>query len=220
MILFAIIVSLVALPGICTTGWDVSYTDGEVSTSVFTCLRNDGYVFGFVEATAGSNGLLNPNCAKTVANAHSAGIPNVDVYIFPNVSSNAAQMTKTIVQDLINSKTLSRNMIWFDIENPSLWTVSLETNIRWLLAAVNQAESMYSGCGASTCVGIHTNETQWNTIMGGSTAFSGLQLWYANYDNNPSFSGYKPFSGWSKPAIKQYVGNAAVCGTQIGKDYY
>ena len=32
---------------------------------------------------------------------------------------------------------------------------------------------------------------------------SNRQLWYAHYDNNPSFSDFSPFGGWSKPAIKQ-----------------
>lgn len=35
---------------------------------------------------------------------------------------------------------------------------------------------------------------------------------YAHYDNNPTFSDFVPFGGWSKPAIKQYVGDATLCG--------
>ena len=41
-------------------------------------------------------------------------------------------------------------------------------------------------------------------IFGGS--YSGgakYPLWYAHYDNNPSFSDFTPFGGWTKPAIKQ-----------------
>lgn len=39
---------------------------------------------------------------------------------------------------------------------------------------------------------------------------------YAHYDNNPSFSDFQQFGGWSHPGIKQYAGDATVCGKGIG----
>lgn len=47
----------------------------------------------------------------------------------------------------------------------------------------------------------------WQTIFGSTTAcskFTSLPLWYAHYDNNPSFSDYSKYSfgGWSTPNIK------------------
>lgn len=41
-------------------GFDLSYFQGDVSESVFSCLLNDGYDFGIIEATAGSEYELNP----------------------------------------------------------------------------------------------------------------------------------------------------------------
>jgi len=204
----------------CTNGWDVSYFQGSISSSTFSCLKNNGYVFGIIEATVGSQGTLNPYCAGNVKNAHAGGIPNVDVYIFPNISYNPTTMTSNIVTALKNAGALSKNMIWFDIESPSYWSSSASSNINWLQSAVNEANSLYKGCGLSTCVGIYSSASQWNPIMGGSTQFSGHQLWYAHYDNNPSFSDFQPFGGWTKPAIKQYAGTTSICGTQIDKDYY
>ena len=43
---------------------------------------------------------------------------------------------------------------------------------------------------------------------------------YAHYDDNPSFSDFEAFGGWSRPAIKQYEGDAVVCGVDIDKDWY
>ena len=40
---------------------------------------------------------------------------------------------------------------------------------------------------------------------------------YAHYDNNPSFSDFSPFGGWSKPSIKQYAGDATECGKYWGE---
>jgi hypothetical protein len=41
--------------------------------------------------------------------------------------------------------------------------------------------------------------------------FRELPLWYAHYDGVLSFSDFKPFSGWEKPAIKQYKGSSILC---------
>lgn len=46
------------------------------------------------------------------------------------------------------------------------------------------------------------------------------QLWYAHYDNSASFSDFSPFGGWTKPAIKQYVGDTTLCGAGVDKNYY
>ena len=46
--------------------------------------------------------------------------------------------------------------------------------------------------------------SQWQPIMGSSwTGGSSYPLWYAHYDNNPSFSDFTAFNGWSSPAMKQ-----------------
>jgi hypothetical protein len=42
----------------------------------------------------------------------------------------------------------------------------------------------------------------------------------AHYDNNPSFSDFRSFGGWSRPAIKQYHGTAYECGAGIDKNWY
>lgn len=84
----------------------------------------------------------------------------------------------------------------------------------------NQIDAMYKGCGAATCVGIYTSASQWNPIACGSTALSGHPIWYAHYDNNPSFSDWAPFGGWSRPSIKQYKDTTSICGTQIDYDWY
>ena len=43
---------------------------------------------------------------------------------------------------------------------------------------------------------------------------------YAHYDNDPSFSDFKPFGGWSKPSIKQYAGDKTVCGAGVDLNFY
>ena len=124
-----------------------------------------------------------------VARAHAAGIPNIDVYIFPDTSQSASSSMTTLINDLKNAGVLTTNMIWMDIENTAYWSSSCSDNQSWLSDAISTIQSMYSGCGLSTCVGIYSSSSQWSPIMCNTSEFSSHQLWYAHYDNNPSFSG-------------------------------
>jgi hypothetical protein len=49
---------------------------------------------------------------------------------------------------------------------------------------------------------------------------SSFPLWYPHYDNNPSYSDWYSFGGWSKPAIKQYVGDTSACSASVDLNYY
>ncbi len=62
----------------------------------------------------------------------------------------------------------------------------------------------------------------WQTIMGSFTACTGLggeQLWYAHYDNVPSFSDFVAFGGWKTPHVKQFAGTTSLCGAGVDKNY-
>ena len=69
--------------------------------------------------------------------------------------------------------------VWMDIESTSSWSSSCSDNQSWLSQAISQVESMYNGCGLSTCVGIYSSSSQWSPIMCDTTEFSNHQLWYA-----------------------------------------
>ena len=42
---------------------------------------------------------------------------------------------------------------------------------------------------------------------------------YAHYDNNPSFSDFSAFGGWSSPHAKQYAGDVTQCSLSVDKNY-
>jgi hypothetical protein len=45
-------------------------------------------------------------------------------------------------------------------------------------------------------------------------------LWYAHYDDNPSFSDFAAFGGWAHPSIKQFAGTTSLCGAGVDKNFY
>jgi hypothetical protein len=128
----------------------------------------------------------------------------VDVYIFPNTGHDAASEMSTYISSLKSDGVLNTNMIWMDIEGTQYWSSSCATNQKWLSDAIKKIDSMYTGCGMKSCVGIYTSSSQWSPIMCNTAEFSSHQLWYAHYDNKASFSDFSPFGGWTKPAMKQF----------------
>lgn len=111
-------------------------------------------------------------------------------------------------------------MVWVDVEaNPSSgckWT-DANSNCQFLQELVNALK------GHGMHVGIYASSSQWQSIFGARgncPYFTGQQLWYAHYDNNPSFSDFSSFGGWSKPNIKQYKGDTTLCGAGVDMDFY
>ena len=49
-------------------------------------------------------------------------------------------------------------------------------------------------------VGLYASRFMWNSILGGydtcQQASVNMPLWYAHYDNTPSFSDFSGFGGW------------------------
>lgn len=107
-------------------------------------------------------------------------------------------------------------MLWIDVEGPqsSYWGPTAEENVAFLDAMVQE------GLKRGISLGIYSSASQWNPIMGSSTKFSYLPLWYPHYDNNPSYSDWVSFGGWSKPSIKQYIGTTSICSASVDKNFY
>src|SRR3989338_50428 len=154
-------------------GTDVSQL---ISTSSWTCLKNQGYKFAVVRAFQ-STGNPDANCPTSVANAHNAGISPVDVYMFPcpKCSASASSQVSSAISYL-KDHSVKYSKFWLDIEGTQYWSSSTSTNPAFFNELVKQAKSM----GAS--VGVYTSSSQWGPIMGSSFhGGSDLPLWYAHY---------------------------------------
>merc|ERR1711862_588806 len=46
------------------------------------------------------------------------------------------------------------------------------SNQNWLKEAIDTINSLYKGCGLSTCVGIYASESQWSPIMCNTSEFT------------------------------------------------
>mmetsp|Transcript_32873 Transcript_32873/g.57419 ORF Transcript_32873/g.57419 Transcript_32873/m.57419 type:complete len:207 (+) Transcript_32873:6130-6750(+) len=189
-----------------TLGVDVSEY-----TNVFSCLKSSGYTFAIVRGYQ-SNGQVDPNAVNNIKNARSAGFSYVDVYAFPCVPcGNAAGQANALVSALSGQ---NYGTIWLDVETYN-WSSSQSSNQSFITSFINAVKSK------GKAAGIYSSYYNWQSIVGLSwSGVSSLPLWYAHYDNNPSFSDFQSFGGWSKPAIKQYAGDKTVCGAGVDLNYY
>jgi len=106
-----------------------------------------------------------------------------------------------------NCKTQWTGKIWLDIEGSQYWLGSASSNQAWYKQLVDACTTYGVSCG------VYSSASQWSAIFG-STSFvygNNLQLWYAHYDNIPSFYDFSSFGGWTSPYAKQY-GGGSVCG--------
>ena len=210
-----ILAALTISTTLATKGVDYS-TPQSVATH--QCWKNNGISFAIPRAYC-SYGGIDANGINNVNNARAAGIPYVDIYMFPCRGKSAS----TQVDELINHMGSSNfGMIWLDIEtNPSSgcsWaSFSGSSNCAHVTEAVNRIRAR------GKTPGIYSNYYMWESIMGGAGQCAGLgnvPLWYAHYDGLASFSDFRSFGGWTKPNMKQYIGDTTLCGAGVDLSFY
>ena len=157
---------------------------------------------------------MDPNCAYNVNNARAAGFPYVDVYMFPCYPcGNPTGQMDTLIAGLSG---LNYGIIWLDIETYQ-WSSSQSSNQAFIQSLIEEGKKK------GKTLGIYSSYYNWESIVGLNWCYpanQGLGLWYAHYDNNPSFSDFTPFGCWSKPNIKQYAGDATECSFSVDKNWY
>jgi GH25 family lysozyme M1 (1,4-beta-N-acetylmuramidase) len=210
--IIASIVLLLALShaALATKGVDLSTLS---SASAFTCMRNNGYGGFAIPRVATSVGTIDHNGIQSVINAHAGGMAHVDGYIFPcpHCGDPEGQIKRAVAA--LRSAGATIGMLWLDIEGTQYWK-DQNYNRNFFAGLIN-------GChAAGVTIGVYTSASQWNPIMGASTAGSSYPLWYAHYDNNPSFSDFRGFGGWTHPSIKQYKGTTTLCGVGVDLSWY
>eukprot|EP00933_Yihiella_yeosuensis_P045094 TRINITY_DN4040_c0_g1_i1.p2 TRINITY_DN4040_c0_g1~~TRINITY_DN4040_c0_g1_i1.p2 ORF type:complete len:253 (-),score=20.39 TRINITY_DN4040_c0_g1_i1:87-845(-) len=192
--------------------YGIDYSQGFSSTTL-KCIRGKGYKFAIPRGYR-SSGSLDPNVINNVKNAWSAGFSNVDTYIFPCPSCGNGSGQVQALASYLRKYGAKTGMMWLDIEGTQYW--GSQANNRKFF------ESMVAGArAAGVKIGIYSSASQWNAIMGSSYTYGkGYPLWYAHYDRSASFSDFRSFGGWTRPAIKQYVGDTTACSAGVDLNVY
>eukprot|EP00817_Percolomonadidae_sp_ATCC50343_P003075 CAMPEP_0117426674 /NCGR_PEP_ID=MMETSP0758-20121206/6719_1 /TAXON_ID=63605 /ORGANISM="Percolomonas cosmopolitus, Strain AE-1 (ATCC 50343)" /LENGTH=246 /DNA_ID=CAMNT_0005211941 /DNA_START=26 /DNA_END=766 /DNA_ORIENTATION=+ len=186
------------------------------SKAGFQCLRNNGFRYAIVRCFL-STGHVDSNCPASLGHAWEGGMAHVDAYLFPcpHCSSSGATQVKEMV-NFIRSHGGKFGMIWLDVEGAQYWHSSSSQNRAFFLSLVEGAHE------AGVHVGVYAQKWFWEQTFGGNWDVSKykMPIWYAHYDNNPSYSDWSPFGGWHSPSMKQYHGTTNICSCGIDKNVY
>ena len=161
---------------------------------------------------------MDSNVCTSIKNAAAAGIAKRDAYLFPSPTcskSASDQMGELLNYLKANCGGKWSGRIWLDVEGAQYWLGDYAANKNWYQSLVDSCKNYGVECG------VYATKYQWQDIFGSSSYCYGnnLPLWYAHYDNNPSFSDYSSFGCWSSPYAKQYVGDATMCSMGVDKNY-
>jgi len=190
-------------------GVDVSSWLGQ---STWSCVKDKGYSFAIVREFM-ETCQVDPNGVHTVANAWAAGIAHVDVYLFPSYGCgvSAAGQVDAVIDTMGG---IPFGQIWLDIEDGGQGSAA--NNYNWMMQALQHGEARL-GPGK---MGIYSSRYEWSQVMPGYNGPTQYPLWYANYDGVPSFANFPAFAGWSRPAMKQFAGDASLCGADVDLNWY
>ena len=198
----------------CTLGIDVSQL---FSAENYTCAKNNGVSFGIARGYC-SFGGMDKNVVQSLKNMKAGGL-KTDTYMFPCRGKNATTQVNEMISNIPSELY---ETIWIDIEtNPSpgcSWAGhDGNSNCEYTM------ELMKAIKAKGKKVGLYASKYMWNSIMGSSTACSQASfetpLWYAHYDNVPSFNYFAEFAGWKTPSIKQYHGTETFCGASVDRSW-
>jgi hypothetical protein len=191
------------------------------SASTFSCLYKQGYNTVFIQGYSPVNGgSVNTNLVQNLNNAATASLGN-EVYVTPATTGKTGLAQFDAVFNYLKSSGINVRSIWLQVTSPINWSNNVQTNVNLITSFVSRANQ--NGVSA----GIYTNWYDWQQITGSYTGFSSLRLWYWNaYGQGPnaeaqaSFDDFRAFDGWSRPAVKQFALNEALCGLTLNRDVY
>jgi len=186
--------------------YGVDFTDVLTGTEI-ECLQASGLSF-VIPRGYRSVGVVDTNFVASLITAQTAGMSG-SVYLFPCptcTKSAAAQVNELI--DAIGKAGVVPDLIWLDIEGPQYWHKTAAANEKFM------GELLTAAAKTGFPLGIYSNHKEWANIFGDETyaPCQELPLWYPRFNYVPLVTGYQPFGGWEKPALKQYLDLKTLCG--------
>ncbi|MHB8877476.1 MAG: GH25 family lysozyme [Myxococcaceae bacterium] len=173
---------------------DISVHSGYLSMDDIEQLKADGVTHVVVGTQ--DMAVTKQQLSLLVANGFTV---DAYIYVYPG---NTEQHVK---DDLAALKDFPIGTYWLDLEDPQSADWADVTR-----RAVNTFNSVQAGDDNAVQLGIYTSKGFWDSYMGGSTEFSNLPLWQAQWPDDPTsvnesnFLEVPPFGGFTAVA-RQYT---------------
>eukprot|EP00829_Urostomides_striatus_P015920 TRINITY_DN5120_c0_g1_i4.p1 TRINITY_DN5120_c0_g1~~TRINITY_DN5120_c0_g1_i4.p1 ORF type:complete len:207 (-),score=48.31 TRINITY_DN5120_c0_g1_i4:104-724(-) len=152
-------------------------------------------------------GRVEPNFVKNYNKMKDMKV-NITLYMIPSIKVEPKKQVGEIMAVLKDKKVLP--VLSIVVEGKE-WDKDPKKNVEFLknLTAEFTKYKLY--------LAIQTEAGAWTRIMGSSTEFSKLLLWWVKHDKDPEPTKFKPFGGWKAPFAKQFNG-AKYCENNVGQN--
>lgn len=127
----------------------------------------------------------------------------VEAYVYLYLRDNPSGRVQWVLNQIgmLNNNV---NRVWLDVEDTDDSSISLEARQYALWESVETVRR------SGRTAGIYTAAWYWQQYFPGVTWLSYLPLWVAQYDGVKDLNVFNPFGGWSRAAMKQYVGTSGI----------
>lgn len=189
-------------------GFDCSNWSGLPTPEQARCIKDAGYEFAIV-------GCQRWEPARTQIQVFQQAGLRVEAYQYLYFSGPPSGNRERLDLALVLMWTHGLGRLWLDCEDSVVGQTPAQivNQLRGMITYVQEQAPEIE-------LGIYTGRWWWEPQAGGSTGFSGLPLWHAEYNNNapeanpaaaPSFDAFVPYGGWTRPAIWQFQGTNSLC---------
>jgi len=200
-------------------GVDDSHHAHQYSENTFKCLKQSNFDFAILNVF--HRDTANSFFPSNFKNAKKASFTHIDAIatLCSNYKKAKKNVDKKIKKDL--GKHWGQRLFLEIAPLEGCWSSNQTYNLEYVEAVARSLHRF------GFHLGVFTNESNWNQIMGDSgkkTILSELPLMFSLTDGDADFSQGNSkqynFSGWHMPEIKQYALNSTkYCGTDINLDY-
>lgn len=191
-------------------GFDISAFHGPVDC--FDEIVAAGHSFMIIELQSAH--VWNNDLIHNINGARKAGINDIDVYLFPQKNRTAREQVTSAIT-FLQTNQIEYGTFWFDVENQTYWFDTCDENIEFLKEMLAVALEFLP----PERVGIYVEYYFWKPLMCLSELFSGFKLWWPRFDGSTSMDTFKPFGGWNKPVMKQYLPDQIVACAKVDIDW-
>lgn len=187
---------------------DISNYTSPLTPENLQALKDAGVELVIAQAVDPPAGFPAGRTRQQVQACIDAGL-TVDVYIWLWFDLD----TSDIEHKLSLLDGLPIRQLWLDVEDTAAIKYDQATCEQKVTDALALCDAYATSGGQPT--GLYTGRWFWvdSRYMDNTTAFSGRELWDANYDDVADAAlGFVPYGGWTAPRIKQYRGTSELAG--------
>ena len=182
---------------------DISNWNGVLTQDRLAEWRNQGIGLVIPQAVSPPAGYPPGVTRQQIEACALAGMPT-DAYLWVWTHS-AVEADIEAKLSLLDGLEHLVGRLWLDCEDTAGATVEDRTDAIDRAISVMDAWSVDHG---KPLPGIYTGRWWWQGYVADTTVFRGRDLWDADYDGvDDIFYGFVAYGGWSKRALKQYVGS-------------